>query len=70
MQAIPRDYNRKSKLPSWFSNTLRYYNDKKMKFLRRFKKKREITFVTYSWYTKSLLKTLSCVTGFYDAVKW
>jgi hypothetical protein len=36
-QAVPRGYNRKSKSPPWFYNTLTYYIVKKNYFHRRFK---------------------------------
>jgi hypothetical protein len=36
-QVIPRDYNRESKFPPWFSHTLRHYITKKNYFHRCFK---------------------------------
>jgi hypothetical protein len=62
-QAIPRGYNRKSKFPPWFSNTLRHYIAKKNYFHCRFKKIKRITFMTNSPSIVSLLKPLSSLTG-------
>jgi hypothetical protein len=62
-QAVPCGYNRKSKFPPWFSDTLRYYIGKKNYYHHRFKKKRSDYFTTNSPSTESLLNTLSSLTG-------
>jgi hypothetical protein len=61
--AVPHGYSCKSKFPSWFSYTLRYYIAKKNYFHRRFKKKPSDYFYDRFAYYQKLVKTPSSPTG-------
>jgi hypothetical protein len=64
-QAVPCDYDRKSKFPPWFSNTVRYYIVKKKYFHRRFKKKRSDNFYNkFAFYRKRLVEPSAAADAF------
>jgi hypothetical protein len=62
-QTVPRGYNRKSKFPPWYSNTLSYYIVKKNYSRSHFKKKRSDYFYDKFAFYRKLVKTLSGLTG-------